>query len=142
MKCEGELSACLSHVNEVCKGGPYAVEIAWEQPDTRGVDQNRVESHRSAAIVRCMRRGQDPAHLYARPVVLPLFEPDVPERLKPKPAPNPSSVTAAPASVAPVPARACVPGTTQACVGVAACSGGQACLADGSGFGPCDCGSH
>jgi hypothetical protein len=34
----------------------------------------------------------------------------------------------------------CVPGITQACVGPAACSGGQACLTDGSGFGPCTCG--
>jgi hypothetical protein len=36
----------------------------------------------------------------------------------------------------------CVPGATQACVGPAACSGGQSCLPDGSGFGPCDCGAQ
>jgi hypothetical protein len=35
---------------------------------------------------------------------------------------------------------ACVKGVTQACVGPGGCSGGQACLPDGSGFGPCDCG--
>lgn len=38
------------------------------------------------------------------------------------------------------PAPRCVPGATQACVGAGGCSGGQACLKDGSGFGPCDCG--
>jgi hypothetical protein len=37
--------------------------------------------------------------------------------------------------------RACAVGETRACVGAGACKGGQACLADGSGFGNCDCGS-
>jgi len=36
---------------------------------------------------------------------------------------------------------ACLPGETRECVGSAACKGGQACLQDRSGFGPCDCGS-
>lgn len=35
---------------------------------------------------------------------------------------------------------ACVKGITQACVGAGGCQGGQACLPDGSGFSPCDCG--
>jgi hypothetical protein len=35
----------------------------------------------------------------------------------------------------------CVPGTTQACVGVGACAGGQACTTDGSGYGACECGA-
>jgi len=39
-----------------------------------------------------------------------------------------------------LPPQACVPGATQRCVGPGACAGGQACLPDGSGFGPCDCG--
>lgn len=34
----------------------------------------------------------------------------------------------------------CTPGETQECVGPGACRGGQACRADGSGFGACDCG--
>jgi hypothetical protein len=34
----------------------------------------------------------------------------------------------------------CRPGETQRCVGPAACSGGQACTADGMSFGPSDCG--
>ncbi len=40
----------------------------------------------------------------------------------------------------PPPARSCATGESAVCVGAAACKGGQACLADGSGFGPCDCG--
>lgn len=34
----------------------------------------------------------------------------------------------------------CSAGETRACVGAAACKGGQTCLPDGSGFGACDCG--
>lgn len=36
--------------------------------------------------------------------------------------------------------NACTPGLSQACVGPGACQGGQVCKADGSGYGPCDCG--
>ena len=35
----------------------------------------------------------------------------------------------------------CRPGETQKCFGTGACVGGQSCIADGTGFGPCDCGS-
>ena len=35
----------------------------------------------------------------------------------------------------------CTPGLTQACVGLGACEGGQVCKADGSGWGPCNCGA-
>jgi len=36
----------------------------------------------------------------------------------------------------------CTPGETQACVGPGSCEGGQFCLTDGSGWGPCDCGDE
>ena len=35
----------------------------------------------------------------------------------------------------------CIPGATQLCTGVGACRGAQACLADGSGYEACDCGT-
>lgn len=41
---------------------------------------------------------------------------------------------------APAADRACIPGTTLACLGPGACSGAQACLPTGAGYGPCDCG--
>lgn len=37
--------------------------------------------------------------------------------------------------------QACVPGTTQACLGPGACEGAQACTPQGTGYGPCDCGA-
>jgi hypothetical protein len=54
-----------------------------------------------------------------------------------------AAATAAPAPVERVPApdQLCVPGVTQLCLGPAACRGAQACLADGRGWGSCDCGS-
>ena len=39
------------------------------------------------------------------------------------------------------PSNACVPGTPQPCIGDGACVGGQACLADGKGYGVCACSS-
>src|SRR5690606_360393 len=62
------------------------------------------------------------------------------ERAQPTP-----EVTAPPAVKSGVtsdvgPERVCIPGETQACLGPGACSGAQACLSQGQGFGPCDCG--
>jgi hypothetical protein len=42
---------------------------------------------------------------------------------------------------APAPDQLCIPGVTQLCLGPAACRGAQGCLADGRGYGPCDCGT-
>jgi hypothetical protein len=133
-KCEDELWVCLSYVQRVCKGAPYVVHDAWDEPETSGVEQYRVETHRSRAHVRCVRPGSlakamAPAKA---PVQAPVAAHAVPGQSKAPSAPPP----------APKPARVCVPGATQSCVGPAACSGGQACLSDGSGFGPCDCGTR
>ncbi len=55
---------------------------------------------------------------------------------------SPASVpTPASGDSAGKPMRVCVPGATQRCVGAGACDGGQVCLADGQGFGDCDCGA-
>ena len=139
-KCDGPLSFCLSHVDDVCQGGPYTVEAGWDQPSTQGVDQTRVETHRSQAVVRCLRRGENPRTRYAAPIATPVIEAEARSAELP-PAQAPAAATT-PAPAANPAARACVPGSTQACIGAAACSGGQACLPDGSGFGPCDCGAR
>jgi hypothetical protein len=55
-----------------------------------------------------------------------------------------SAVSTSPSPVAaraPLPDQLCIPGVTQLCLGSAACRGAQACLADGRGYGPCDCGT-
>jgi hypothetical protein len=132
-KCDDRLSACLSHADQVCKGGPFVVEGGWDEPKMSGVDQNRVETHRSQVRVRC---------IHPRALANPPFRTvRAPTAAHVAPGEAKASPPTAPAK-APVPARACVPGASQACVGPAGCSGGQACLADGSGFGSCDCGSR
>src|SRR5687768_15971782 len=45
-KCDEELWVCLSHVKDVCKGGPYEVLSGHDEPKLHGVDESRVESHR------------------------------------------------------------------------------------------------
>lgn len=135
-KCEDELWVCLSHVQSVCKGNPYVVHEGWDEPNTSGVEQYRIETHRSQAHVRCVRPGSlakatSPVNA---PVQAPVVAHTVPGQSKAPPSPQPAP--------APAPARVCVPGSTQSCVGPGACPGGQSCLPDGSGFGPCDCGSR
>jgi hypothetical protein len=48
--------------------------------------------------------------------------------------------SAAETAPAAAPAQQCVPNVTQLCHGPGACEGAQACVADGTGFTPCDCG--
>jgi hypothetical protein len=121
LACKTSLAMCLDRVDEICRGQPFDVLSAHDH--RRAIDiqmgnyQNEVRS--SEAIVRCTHNK-------------PLLGGDETRPAPPSP-PAPS--------IAPPPARACVPGATQVCVGLGACSGGQACLPDGSGFGPCNCAS-
>src|SRR6188768_41796 len=133
LSCKHTLSQCLSHVDDVCKGASYEVLYATDTQKVYGSpSSNEVESRTSQAVVHCLgphQKSMADAAALAGYVA---------------PAPNASASAASPAAPAVVPpatvvasARACVPGATQACVGPGACSGGQSCLPDGSGFGPC-----
>ena len=125
LTCRHTLPQCLSHVDDVCKGASYEVLYATDTQKIYGSpSSNEVESRTSQAIVHCLgphqkaRGDQTPAGAVA---------------------------SAMPEAAAPVvatipPPRLCVPGASQACVGVAGCTGGQVCLKDGTGFGDCDCG--
>jgi len=126
LTCRHTLPQCLSHVDDVCKGASYEVLYATDTQKIYGSpSSSEVESRTSQAVVHCLGPHQKP--MASDPVA----SAAVPVAVTPPPV----------ASVAPAPPRACVPGATQACVGSGACSGGQACLPDGSGFGACDCGA-
>lgn len=119
-RCEGSLSQCLTHVEQVCGDATYTVLSAVDLRRYYGPRIGQYEQgHRSSeAVIRCESRGA------------PLFGSDEEPEAEPK------------ARKQQRPMRpACVPGATQHCVGVGACSGGQVCLADGTGFGPCQCAS-
>ena len=122
LRCDLPLWKCLLHVDDHCKGASYEVLHASDEQLVFGSQASAVEGRRSHAVLRCLKPGQKLA--------------DDPVPALPPPPPSP----AAPPAASP-PVRSCVPGTTQACVGPGACSGGQACLGDGSGFGACDCGT-
>jgi hypothetical protein len=114
LQCATELAVCLGRVEEVCRGRPYDVVSGSDhrkQIDVSvGTYQREIRS--SEAVIRCVRNKSSLGDALA-------------------------SSPAKPDTQAP--ARACVPGATQVCVGPGACSGGQACLKDGSGFGACNC---
>lgn len=128
VRCEHRLWRCLQHVDDYCKGGSVEVIRAGEEHLVFGSQASAVEGHRSHAVLRCLKPGEK---LPEAPLAAEPLPPTPPTEASP-PAPAPPAP--------PSPARACVPGATQACVGTAACAGGQSCLPDGSGFGPCDCG--
>ena len=147
LKCDGPLPACLRRAEDVCKGNPYEVMKARDQRDRYGAEVGQggqVEIRTSEAIVRCGQRGKAPppttAQFEDQPETFRLRRKDaVPED---RPAVDPS-LTSKPVEPAPtaLPQRACIPGSTQACIGPGKCEGGQSCLPEGNGFGPCDCGT-
>lgn len=131
LSCMHTLPQCLSHVDDVCKGNSYEILYAIDTQKVYGSDnESQVESRTSSAVVHCLgpheKRMTDGIATADAAAPLPAVAPT-------------AANTASPS--APAPAHACVPGATQSCVGAGACAGGQACLADGSGFGPCDCGA-
>jgi hypothetical protein len=168
LRCDAALSVCLQRADTLCRNASFDVLRAQDHRDRLGgeVGSSNVENRSSVAHIRCTTTGRPllpwedeeddtqwklgPRREAPPPVaVTPADERPL---LSPAPSAQPAQpgATAAPPSTA-LPASskpaagtgaACVPGATQACIGPAACNGGQSCLADGSGFGPCDCGGQ
>jgi hypothetical protein len=129
LSCDLPLWKCIARVDDYCKGASFEVLYAHDEQHLYGAPGAEVESRTSRAVVHCLG-------LHAKPAPEP-----APAASAAVPPGSASPQASAAARPAPAPARACVPGTTQVCVGPGACSGGQGCLADGSGFSACDCGS-
>ena len=125
LRCRTALPACLVEAERLCEGRHYIVLRALDEHDHRG-SQLYDDVRTSEAIVRCGPPMAWPPGV--EPMALP-GEPGAAPSLAPTPIPEPGA-----------PPRACVPGSTQACVGPGGCKGGQACLAAGVAFGLCDCG--
>jgi hypothetical protein len=128
ISCEDSIASCRAEADEVC-GASYEVLESAGAP----IEPERVTSAPGPAstgpryqrkkwvgqmVVACGHRAASAAA--ANP-------------------PAPPGVESA-AALATTPDRLCVPGATQECLGPGACRGAQACLADGDGYGPCDCG--
>jgi hypothetical protein len=113
LDCKEPLAKCLAVIEQVCADG-YELLRAHENRRFYGPNEYNQPVVTSEVVARCGKPGQTTAEPAAR----------------------------GDGGAAPKPgAQACVPGATQACVGPAACRGGQQCLADGTAFGPCDCGA-
>ncbi len=128
LECEGELSQCVSRAESFCGDDPVEVLEAGSREgrhgDARYSDGSRISTvkfvcgNSHAAIdIRFRRRRHQPE------------------------SPPPAAATATNAPPAATSA-VCAPGATQACFGAGACQGGQTCLAEGEGWGPCDCGDQ
>ena len=117
--CERGMKLCVSRADKLCGDDGYTIlSGATNKHLLGGSSSSYREMAESAELtVQC---GSAP--------------PPAAEEVKYVPLP-PRTDDPAPASAA-----ACVPGATQVCVGPGACQGGQVCAANGSGFGPCDCG--
>lgn len=153
LTCEtAPLTRCLARADDVCHGNPYEVLSARDQRNHYGqreTGDNEVETRSSEATIHCGKQNEPPPHMAGyeeHPDAFRLRRADAP------PTENgdggasethPAAVaTGAPAPATPPPAaRACIPGSTQACVGPGKCEGGQSCLPDGTAYGPCDCGT-
>jgi len=119
------LAECLSQAaNNACDRRAYFVARGISDVNLRGRSDAPDVATSSEAIIRCAPAqgwGDQGKQLMA--------------------AAPASSAGAAAASKPDKPRPICAPGSTQTCVGAGACSGGQACKPDGSGYTPCDCGS-
>jgi hypothetical protein len=168
LHCDTALSVCLQRADTLCRNASFDVLRAQDHRDRLGgeVGSSNVENRSSVAHIRCTttgrpllpwededddtqwklgpRRDAPPPVAVTPPDERPLLMPAPAQSAEPGAATVAPPSTALPASSKPAAsaAGACVPGATQTCIGPAACNGGQSCLADGSGFGPCDCGTQ
>lgn len=118
--CRSKLSECARQAEAHCRsrGGVHIVR-AKERDELYGVEGNQEGLLMSELTFQC----QD--DLPPKPLKLP---------------PRPSAAPSAGGELSPRPLRrVCIPGSTQRCVGVGACVGGQACDTSGTSWGPCEC---
>jgi len=120
VQCEDQVERCVREAQRVCGDEPYHV-ISGKQEEKLYGGQNgyQMGAELHTLDFRC---GSDPGVW----------------KLERKDEPAPDESEAPPPAP---PKQLCTPGTTQRCVGPAACEGGQSCNADGTGYSPCDCGT-
>jgi hypothetical protein len=115
LRCETSLAECLQQVDTACQQG-FEVREGRDLRERTGVDvvgSGATETRTSEAVVVC----RSDALIGGKD-----DEDQKPVRLRRE--------------------RVCDPGSSHACVGPGGCAGGQSCLADGTGYDRCDCGSQ
>lgn len=114
--CQLPMDDCIRRTQDACENQRFHIIDGTSETRLRDAPPYERAYHTSRLHFACTNDGGKP--------LLSLDAPPPPATPEPK---------------APAP-RTCAAGETRICVGPAACKGGQACLADGKGFGPCDCG--
>jgi hypothetical protein len=134
LQCGSALNVCVQQADDLCKDRGYVVLGGLNKRQLYGAElgQSQVAVRESELNVACVDRRGDMPKVISPNQLAPTLPPRAADR---EPALEPQ-----PPTMPKLPALACTPGATQRCVGSGACSGGQACLASGSGFAPCDCG--
>lgn len=124
ISCERGMRTCVTRAEKLCDDKGYIVVGGESRTRLLGGKSSNYQQLNEVAELEIICGQKRPEDQTA-----PLFS--LPARRDAEAAATTSTESAA---------TACVPGTTQKCVGAGACDGGQVCLSDGSGFGSCDCG--
>jgi hypothetical protein len=132
ISCDDAIQACRDEAGKVC-GGRYEVLEATGAPIT----PPRVTTAPGPASTGPRYQRAKWVGQLVVACALATGDGAGPEPLRSDGAANEASGNAA----RPASERLCIPGVTQECLGPGACRGAQACLADGNGYGACDCGN-
>lgn len=126
--CGNGMSACVAKADKLCRDKGYTIVKGVSRPKMLGGTSSayRTKSEVGELNIFCGLPEEDAE------------EQETIYKLPPRTdEPLPETSQEAPSAAG---ARVCTPGTTQACVGPGACSGGQVCLESGKAYGACDCG--
>jgi len=121
--CSSTMSQCMRRARQFCGDDDLTV-IKKTDDVVYGVEGHSTGAEGAEVHFRC-----------GEPRKAPQWK--LPKRKKARKPPAPAASQKAPEPAA----KVCTPGITQRCFGPGACEGAQACLPDGTGWGPCDCGS-
>lgn len=131
VECANSMATCAARADDLCGDRGYVILGGQSQKEIHGPEGQQIAQERGELVVQCGQRATGPTPAAGQAGSW---------RLNP-PAHRAAQEPAAPPSPRPSPGKLCTPGETQMCVGPGACRGGQACMTDGSGFLPCDCGA-
>lgn len=115
--CQLTMDECLRRVQDQCDHQRYRILEGVSETRLRDAPPFEKAYHTSRVHIACNNAGGEPLFSFGG-------------KSPPKSPPAPAKP----------PTVRCAPGETRECVGPGACKGGQACAADGKGFGSCDCG--
>jgi hypothetical protein len=128
ISCEDSITACRAEAQAVCAGRYEVLESSGAPVEPKRVTSAPGPASTGPRYQRKKWVGQMVVACGSSPASASEATPAAPAAAEPA------------AAAVPAPDRLCVPGATQECLGPGACRGAQACLTDGNGYGPCDCG--